>query len=96
MNLPTPSFGIKQKKRYIHSPTPLQNFYSLIESGGDSEMQENQKQKLKEDLNEIGKLSLNIISKCKHDRPSDHLNLDMFDQAVKINKLAQNLYKLLN
>ena len=50
MNLPTPSFGIKQKKRYIHSPTPLQNFYSLIESGGDLEMQENQKQKLKEDL----------------------------------------------
>ena len=59
-------------------------------------MQENQKQKLKEDLNEIGKLSLNIISKCKNDHPSDRLNLDMFDQAVKINKLAQNLYKSLN
>ena len=59
-------------------------------------MQENQKRKLKEDLDEIGKLSLNIISKCKYDRPSDSTHLDVFDQAVKINKLAQNLYKSLN
>lgn len=59
-------------------------------------MQEDQKQKLKEDLDKIGKLSLNIISKCKYDEPSSHSHLDMFDQAVKINKLAQNLYKSLN
>ncbi|MBC8395112.1 MAG: hypothetical protein H8E05_00280 [Bacteroidetes bacterium] len=77
-------------------PTRSQNIYLLIESGGDLEMQESQKQKLREDLDKIGELSLNIISKCKHDLPTSHSHLDMFDQAVKINKLAQNLYKLLN
>jgi hypothetical protein len=51
---------------------------------------------IKKDLKEIGELSLNIIEKAKHQKLGRSSGAKTFDQAVKINHLAEKIYKILN